>query len=267
MPPVKPLASLPFLLGLAAPALSQDLPPDWDLARDDRRQIVVASISYDNGIGIAARCMRGSFELLLLGLPEARGRDPVRNLQVAFQDEDFRDYSWAVSESRTTVFSDLPAPFARRLREGGRLQIRVPAERDAQARRYVLELPESPAAVEAALNACGRQLQDSRDRDMDGVVAESLAAYKLVWVEQPRPRYPIDAQLEWASVSLTCVVLDEQGRIGDCIIESEHPGGFDFGKQAVRGAMRGRVGLTEDSPPGAPFVGRRVTFRVQFRLA
>lgn len=222
-----------MLLTLATPALAQDAAPDWDFGQDERRRLVVASITYDSGIGITARCLRGSFELFLTGLPKAPGGRPFRTLEVAFKDETFRHSSWNVSMDRTGAFSDLPAPFARRLRDGGRLQIRVPATEGQPASRYVLDLPESPTAIEATLSACDRPLQNPHDREQDGVVAESLAAYNFRWERQPRPEFPTPAGVEWATVAVSCVILDEEGRVGDCIIESEHPAGYGFGNAAV----------------------------------
>ena len=259
--------ALSLTLGLAAasPATAQEAGPDWDFGRDDRRGLVAAAISYDSGIGIAARCMRGSFELLLTGLPKAPSGQMFRMLEVAFQDEEFRNSSWNVSDDRTGVFSQLPAPFARRLREGGRLQIRVPGIEGQPGRRYVLDLPVSPTAIEATLNACGRPLQNPHDREQDGVVGESLGSYRLQWERAPRPEFPRPAGVVWATVALSCVVLDDEGRVGDCIIESEHPTGYGFGNAAVRSVRRARIGAAEDSPPGMQLTGRRLTFSLLTR--
>lgn len=258
---LKSVLALTFVL----PVLAQDAAPDWDFGRDDRRRLVAASITYDSGIGITARCMRGTFELLLTGLPKAPGGQPFRTLEVAFRDETFRNTSWNVSMDRTGAFSDLPAPFARRLREGGRLQIRIPRAEDQPARRYVLDLPESPTAIEATLNACDRPLQNPHDQEQDGVVSESLAAYKLRWERQPRPEFPTPAGVEWATVAVSCVLLDEEGRVGDCIIESEHPAGYGFGNAAVHSVRRARIVAADDSPPGTTITGRRVTFSMRTR--
>lgn len=269
---MKALAMLAPMLFFAAPlpAAAQDSAvitpgPDWDLVQDDRRRLTLASITFDSGVGIAARCRRGAFEVILAGLPQEPGEGFFRTLGVAFRDGEFRDTSWTVSEDRTGAFNHLPARFARRLREGGQLQIRVPGQRGAASVRYVLDLPPSATAVETVLTACGRPLEDRRDALLPDMVREGVESVGLQWVQRPRGEYPLSANLKWASVALTCIVQAD-GRLDDCIVESEHPGGYKFGEAAIRAARRGRVGATPDSPPDAMIAGRQITYNMTFRL-
>lgn len=277
----KRLSALLLALLIAAPrAVAQDSPspasvspdeavilphPDWDLVRDPRRRLTLASVTFDSGIGIAARCQRGNFELVLAGLPRAPGDDYVRILSVAFRDGEFRDTSWTVSEDRSAAFNHLPARFARQLRQGGRLQVRVPGEGGGPATRYVLDLPPSADAIEEALKACDRPLEHPHDALLPDRVGEGVGSVGLKWVQHPRGDYPFGANLRWASVVLTCVVQAD-GRLDQCIVESEHPSGHGFGDEAIRASRRGRVGPMPDSPPGAMIAGRRITFTTTYRL-
>ena len=71
----------------ALPALAQDVPADWDVHRNTRTNVVMAFSVFDNGLGIAVRCIDGAYEALLSGLPPA-GEDETRALGIAFGDDE-----------------------------------------------------------------------------------------------------------------------------------------------------------------------------------
>lgn len=77
------LTSLPPILALAValPAVAQDAARDWDLHRNTRTDAIMAYTVYDNGLGIAVRCVDGGYEAFLSGLPAA-GAGETRTLDV-----------------------------------------------------------------------------------------------------------------------------------------------------------------------------------------
>lgn len=44
----------------ALPALAQDTAGDWDVHRNTRTKVVMAYSVFDNGLGIAVRCIDGA---------------------------------------------------------------------------------------------------------------------------------------------------------------------------------------------------------------
>jgi hypothetical protein len=110
---------------VTAPAFAQDAGDDWDLVRDARQKAVVASLTFDSGIGLGARCVDDAYEMLFSGLPPATAR--LRTLLFSHDGGPARETSWSVGTDGTSAFSDFPAPVARKLRSGGRVEVTVPA--------------------------------------------------------------------------------------------------------------------------------------------
>jgi len=99
-------------------------------------------------------------------------------------------------------------------------------------------------------------------------VPEDGAPVGLSWSRLPRGSYPEDARrhgIAGGRVVVSCVVQAE-GRIDECIIESEHPAGYDFGREAIRAAERARIVSPTHPDEARAAVGRRISFPVNYRL-
>ena len=254
------LALLAFLVG-GDVARAQETPPDWDIARDPGRRMVTAAIPVTTGLGLVVRCRRGSYEALILGLPPQEGE--TRRLDIAFGDNELHPETWNVSVDPTIAVSGLPAPFARQLRQGGRMQIRVPnATTDGRAMRHVLDLPPSTTAIDETLTACDRPLEDPRDALIEDVGPGGLPA-GLAWAEAPRPSYPIGSPYPRAFVVLSCLTTRE-GELEQCVVEAEHPIGGYFGEAALHGASRARLQVS--GAPDQPLPVRRIIYQTNFQM-
>lgn len=251
------------LCAVALPALAQDAGADWDMLRDGRKKMVVAYTQFDNGLGIAARCLDESFQTVLIGLPPA-GRHETRVLRVAFGDEDLHDQRWSVATDDTVAVSDLPAPFARQLREGGRLRIMVPgAAEGGRNLLYDLTLPASAASIDETLTACERPLTDPRDAELAALPENGLPT-SIVWAEMPRPQFPEPPAFARGFAVVMCLT-NPDGSLRDCSVEAEHPQEGRFGEAALRATRRARVG-NGDSPT-APVPPGRILYRTQFTMS
>ena len=249
-----------FTCAVAIPALAQDAPQDWDLHRNTRTDAVMAFSVFDNGLGIAVRCVDGAYEALLSGLPEA-GDHETRTLGVAFGDDEMDMQRWSVARDDTVAVGERPVPFARKLREGGRVQILVPGGGGGGRNlRYDLTLPASSTSIDETLNACGRPLVDSRDAELDALPDDGLPR-SLLWVRAPRAEYPSGARYGRGFAIVSCLV-NPDGTLRDCAVESEHPHDGGFGDATLRAVRRARVRDTDN--PEAPVAPAMVSFRARF---
>ncbi|HEY1071693.1 hypothetical protein [Brevundimonas sp.] len=252
------LAALP-----AAPVLAQDGPPngavDWDVTRDPSQKLIIAYTVFDNGLGIGARCLNRSFQVLISGLPPATGA--TRKLKIAFQDDDFDEQRWNVAEDNAVAISDRPSPLARDMRDGGKMQIIVPGGAEGGRNlRYVLDLPASGAAIDEALLACDRPLVDPRDAELDALGDDGLPM-NIEWSRQPEPSYPDGRTYTRGFATVTCLTQPD-GRLRDCVVETEHPIDGGFGEAALDATRRGRV----RSKDGGPVPLGMIQFRTNFLM-
>jgi hypothetical protein len=245
------------------------LPPeDWVVTRLADKDAVIASVPFNNGITLVSRCAGQVFDVMIMGLPEARRGTVSRPLTFLVGDEtDEKPYAWTVGSDRTSAFSRIPALIARSLAEGGKLQIIVPGERGAPRTRYVMDLGPSGAAVEETLTHCGRALVDPRDDQLEGD-GDGLPN-GIVWARTPRPEFPSAVQGRSpvnGYVGLTCLVAAE-GRLDACEIESEQPVGYNLGRSVLRSLGAARLGQTDEArAAGRRFEGAMIVFTVNFRL-
>jgi len=256
----------PLIIALAGavalPALAQDTSQDWDMLRDPRNRLLMAYTEFDNGIGIATRCADGGFEAILTGLPPA-GEATRRPLRIAFGDEALSESLWNVAVNDTVAVSDLPAPFARNLREGGRLRVMVPGgAADGRNLLYDLQLPASSTSIDETLATCGRPLTDPRDAELEALPEGGLPA-SLAWSRQLRPNFPSPIRYGRGFAVATCVTNGD-GSLRDCTIETEHPRDGGFGQAVLNAARRARLSNIAD--PGLPVPTLRVLFRTTFGL-
>lgn len=91
-------------------------------------------------------------------------------------------------------------------------------------------------------------------------VAVSLATLMVcttpVWATASPPRC---RQVETASVTIACIVQAD-GALADCAVVRESAPGCGFAEQAIAGAARARLRLSETARPG-----QRVEMTMQFR--
>jgi hypothetical protein len=243
----------------AGAASAQDATPnvDWDLMKDEVKQTTIAYVTTTAGPIIAMRCTDGDYSALLAGLPELPAAQKTRALRLTFRDEDESEWRWNVTTDRTAAVADFPAPFARQLRKGGRLQIRIPdGAGPGRTLRYDLSLPASGGAIDETLTACGRPLVDTRDQGLEAV-GESGLPKNVRWLRQIRPRFPNTRYAE-GFVTVSCVA-QPTGQVTDCLVEAEHPGDGRFGDAVLRAAGDARIAY--DVPPAVPGL---IAFRVNF---
>lgn len=240
---------------------------DWSFAAIPESKATLAVAEFSSGLGLVARCVDGTFDVLVHGLPAAPGRETTREIALAVgEDGEERTTVWQVGTDRTTAFSRLPARVARQLAEGGKLQVIVPGAEGERRTRYEMQLSPSGEAIEKTLTACGRPLVDPRDTRAEGNGQSGLPA-PITWARTPQPNYPMFPGVAGEGyVGLSCVVSDD-GRLNDCQIESEHPPRQFFGQAVERSLGRARVKLDDDGvASGQTLGGRMIVFVVAFRL-
>ncbi|RZJ81008.1 MAG: hypothetical protein EON88_31415 [Brevundimonas sp.] len=165
------LAALALLLA-ASPAAAQEAGgEDWAYSHD--RFLTSAAVTFNEGQEVVVRCRRGTLEVSLRGLAPAGADAEGRRLEVGFGDAPPRPTFWVVGQTLTSAYAIHPAFVARKLRSGGLLRVIVPAEAGGLRREYRLDLPPSPAAIDAVLGECGRPRNDPRDRNRDVPAARS----------------------------------------------------------------------------------------------
>lgn len=254
----RPLATL-LACAVALPALAQDASADWDFSHDPRRKLMVAWTQFDNGVGIATRCVDGGFEAVLTGLPPA-GRASNRPLRIAFGDGELAQYNWSVATDDTVALSQLPAPFARELRNGGRLRILVPqGAPNGRNLLYDLTLPASSASIDQTLTTCNRPLVDPRDAELEALQEDGVPT-NLTWAVRPTARFPRTDYARGFAV-VTCLTTPD-GTLRDCAIESEHPRDGRFGQATLDAARRARV--QNVAQPGSPVPVKLVLFKANY---
>ena len=257
----RPIAAL-LACAIAMPALAQDAAGDWDLHRDPRKKMVLAYTAFDVGLSVAFRCIDGSFNAVVAGLPPAAG--DRRMLRLGFRDNEAYESMWTATTDASVVVGDFPAPLAREFRQGGTLRVTVPGgAADGRNLRYDVELPASNGAIDETLMACGRALVDPRDSELRAIGETGLPA-GLTWSRAPRPRFPEGGRYASGFVVLTCI-NNADGSLRDCLVEMEHPHDSRFGRATLDAVGRARIQLTDQ--PDAPVPVRRVSFRTRYRPA
>lgn len=255
------------LLTASTCAAAQDVAEDWDLMT--RRGDVSASVIYSSGQGVVVRCQADSLETYIVGLPLAEAPSPRRSIDYALGSDAFRTSTWQSSISGDAIFADTPAPFARRLRAGGELQLRIEGQDGQPSRRYVLPLPRSNEAVDRVLDACGRPQDDPRDAlrrsESSTDVAEAGDA-AVRWARLPRLSYPDRAlQAGQAGMAVLSCLVEPSGRLEECFVEVERPANADFGRYALRAVRDARLDVS-NSDNLSTEDPRLVTFTVTWRL-
>lgn len=236
---------------------------DWTLHIDTARKAIVAVAEFDNGITLTSRCVDKAFDVTIGGLPEAPGLS--RELRVSVGDDEPYVTAWSVGEPRSSAFSRVPARLAREMMRGGKLKIQVPGGRNQPTTSYVMELDPSSTAISRTLSACDVPLVDNRYDAFGDENTEGLSP-GVEWDRAPRPNYPdpIDGRIPTrAFVTVSCI-LNPEGTLSQCIVESEHPGKFGFGQAVLDSMRRSRIRATDRTNPiGVP---RTIIFQSNFLM-
>jgi len=253
----RPLVAL-IVCAIALPALAQDGSRDWDLVRDPAKKSVLAFTTFDVGLSVAFRCVDGSLNTVIAGLPPS-GQER-RTLQLGFRDDPAYDSVWTTTTDRSVVVGDYPAMLARDFREGGALKLTVPrGAADGRNLRFEVELPASNGAIDEVLTSCGRPLVDPRDEIM-AAIPDSGLPVGMIWARQPRPSFP-RTNYARGFVVTTCLTTPD-GRLEDCVVEMEHPHDSGFGAATLRSTRQAR--LRNTAQPGQPLPPQLVSFRTSF---
>lgn len=236
---------------------------DWDMQRSERPRGVSAYTVFTSGLGIVARCMDGRYETYIAGLPGA-GDVETRELHISFGEEAPVVTRWNVGREPSIAVSEVPAVFARKLREGGLMRVLIPnGAPDGRNLRHDLTLPVSNSAIDETLTACNRPLVDPRDAELEGLGGTGLPE-GTEWVTRPPARYPEPLKYGRGFAVIRCLA-NPDGSLRDCTAESEYPYDGGFGREALRAAARGRIGVK--GSPGTPVPPTMVLFRVNFLIA
>lgn len=266
---IRQIATATLFAALALPGLASaqdtaptapsavEAPADWNMVRDQRKKMVAAYVSLSSGVTVILRCSSGVYDALVSGLPDAP-RGDTRVLRLSYDDH-FHPETWNVATTRSTALSALPARFARKLRNGGVVSIVVPdGAGPGRNLRHVLHLPQSPTAVDETLTACGRPLVDPRDAALPDI-DENGQSPDVTWARAPQPSYPFPSRYSTGFAMLSCTALPD-GRVDECLVESEFPVDGGFGKQVLRSTSNARL----KSSDGTPVTPRIIVFRTNF---
>ena len=258
---MRPQALLPLVaVAFAGAALAQDAADDWEVIRQPETKTVFAYVPTSTGLTIGFRCVDGVYGAIIGGLPEAPRNARIRTFQIAVNDEEGHDSRWSVTTDRTVALADYPARLARDLREGGDVSILIPGGGgEGRNLRHDLVLPASSAAIDETLAACNRPLEDPRD-DLLPEITESGLPDGVTWARAPRPSYPRTNYAEGYAV-VTCVV-QPNGGVHQCQVESEFPVDGGFGRNALRATTDARI-VSPGETPGQ-YAPRMVGFRVNY---
>lgn len=254
-------AALAVLLAAAAPAMAQEAGDDWDLTVDEAQGVTLATVGYSSGQAVAVRCLNGELDVLVSGLPPMDGAS--RRIEATYRDGRTEVGGWFTANDGSLVFSPAPGLDARRLRQGGPLQLSVALESPTTSplRRYALDLPAHSANLDRVLDACGAGGPDPRD---DLVRWNQPVDMTDLWRRQPAPFYPeAAAHLGAGFATFSCIVA-EGGRLTDCRTEREsHAPRYGFGESSLRSLRDARVATADEGgpPPGTLLLGA-IRFRV-----
>lgn len=256
---------------LASPAGAQEAGDDWDLIVDESQNMMLAVVGYSSGQTLAVRCRDDDLELLLSGLPPLEGETPqtleggTRRIEAAYSDGRVEAGYWLSSGDGSLVFSPVPRLDARRLRQGGPLQVSVAVDADPAAplRRYALDLPARSANLDQVLAACDAGSPDARDEMVRWSIPPGAGVD--FWRRHPAPRYPEAAvHLGSGFVVFSCVAAGD-GRLTDCRTEREsRHRRFRFGEEALKSLRDARIAPAAE---GGPPAGRLIIATIRFQIA
>jgi hypothetical protein len=230
--------------GFGSSAAAQD---GWDVEVDAERGIVVASVIYEGGVGIAVQCRDKTLDMVLLGLPPAVGDEVSdrghRVLDTGPSGQTLRASSWRAQPGSPVATSLYPARLARSLKGAEAYVVRIPAHDDSPARRMAIPVPSDGTGLDQVLSACGRATEDPRDAlpmvDPLLVPGWTVEGFDYTGL-YPRPGDTLNTEY-------SCVLAPEN-RVRDCRIEFQNPENSGGSRRFL--ASADRVTITYDGTPG-----------------
>lgn len=254
---------LALALSMPGVSLAQDVGDDWDLVQDPERNLTMAVLAFDSGPAVAVRCVAGRFEVILTGLPESD--EQTVTLELGFGDEELRDTTWWGSEVSGLLASTRPGLTARRFRQGGDLNIVVPAKEGEARRRFVMDIVPSVSAINAVLTECDQPIEDTRIPGDQWVLPDYPVAPS--WQRRPTPTFPDRAvnNSSWGLVFLSCIAMPD-GAVRQCQVDSEGPPNLGFGEAALASVRTARSSPYTPANSLEAEHGRLLEFTMSFRL-
>ncbi len=243
-------------------AAAQSGADDWDLTENAERRLIAASATFSTGVTIVLRCANGQYDALIGGLPPVATGTSCRTVSLQFGEGPASEGQWFVGTNPTAAISRLPARLARELRDGGMVKVRVADPAAGSRVRYDLDLPASAVNIDRTLAACDRPTEDVRDALVEDLGENGLPG-GIEWARAPEPRYPSGRTFERGLVTLSCLNTPN-GRLQDCVVESEYPLAGGFARSALAGLERARIRVA--GAPDAPVPARMILFNVNFRM-
>lgn len=249
---------------LHVPAQAQQA---WEIESPGRNQISASTV-FDTGHAIALRCSGRQAEIVVTGLPPAsppaNWTSPIysRTIEVFVDGRRLASSMWLTPEDPTAAFYGNPGAFARAIRTGKSLTLRV-VPPEGPATRIVLDLPEGREGLETIFADCGIAAIDPRDEALD--LAESARrglppAYE--WRGRPQATYPSAAQnanVKFGLAVVSCIAAPS-GRLSECRADYSAPAGYGFDEAAVFAVRRARLKPLEGSEP------QPISFTMKFLL-
>jgi len=224
-------------LAFGSSAAAQD---GWDVETDAERGIVVASVIYDGGVGIAVQCRNYQLDLAVLGLPIAVeteiSESGHRVLDTGTSAEGLIKSSWKAEPGSPVATSAYSARFARSLKGAEAYVVRIPAQGDRPARRMAIPLPSDSSGIDQVLTACDRRTEDPRDA-LPMVDWRLMPGWKIEGLDGVRPQ-GLGAGRNIMEYSC---VLTAEAHLRDCQIEFERPVNLGIGASLIRRQSLGRV--------------------------
>lgn len=246
----------------ASAATAQDAASDWDLTENSERRLTAASTTFSSGVSLILRCANGQYDAVIAGMPPVQAGSVWRTISLQFGEAPADEAQWFVGTNPAAAISRLPARLARQLREGGVVKLRVEDPAAGRRLRYDLELPASAANIDRTLTACDRPTEDVRD-SLVAELAENGLPSGVEWERPPEPRYPEGRTFDRGFVTLSCLNRPD-GRLRDCVVESEYPLAGGFARSALAGVERARVQVA--GAPDAPVPARMILFNLNFQM-
>jgi hypothetical protein len=206
----------------------------WFVQRAPERELVSASVEFSNGIMIVAECQSDRIAAAVLNMP--RGAPGHIQYDLQRSDEHRVQTFWTREDDGTTLLSR-SARVVRLLKGGGRLSMSG-GDRQHEAARLEVELPEDSSGLDAVLDACRYPTTNDRDR-LQPVNSELL--------ELPTPDMParvVDRRgRDSFEVEISCLI--SQGHYVNCRSERETPADARDGLIMAR-ELEGVRGRTPD---------------------
>lgn len=219
------IASSLAALVLGAATLSAAQTPSWAPAPNPPRGMTAAVAEWPSGISMVARCAGAHGFDMVLTLAQ-----PINQPHVAVDmtsGEEDSSERWVLSEDGAFVFARFPARLARALiQEGAPVFVVTPDGGPRQ--RFELAAPERPEVLAGVMQAC--------DVELDAAPEPTAVP---TWVQRPTgehlaAHYPEDAMHRGmgGEATIECIVRPD-GRLGQCIVESESPEEAGFGEATL----------------------------------